>query len=402
VRTSSTYSAVLRNDVARRLLLTQSISELGDYVGLSALMLLAFGRAGSVVASGAVLAVNGLPSLAVGTVLSPWLDRPARRAALVGLSILGAMLTATVAAAPYLVVALLVAAALGAMRTAAVSISMAVVVVKVPEETRTPYFGLVSGIYNSAGAVGLLAGASITLTIGPRVALGFDALTFVVGAILLRGLPSMAAQTRQRRPPALQGLRTVLSTPTLSMLAPVVWIGCMVMGFPEAIAPGIAKGSALPLLMASWSIGTACSSMVVSGSPRLRAVSTQLRLALAFGLTFGLGAIVLALGGGGWGLLPVNAAVGALVVWVVGVRATFARCTPPERMAQVEATMIASNNIAGGVGTIGLAGVAAALGAAASYAVAGGLVSVAVLLVLRRATVEEPAVVAAGADPAIS
>ncbi len=397
----SSYRVVLANDVARRLVLTQTISEIGDYVGLSALMLLAFGRAGSVMASAAVLAVNGLPSLIVGTVLSPWLDRPGRRAALVGLSMLGAILTATVSAAPYLAVALLVAALLGAMRTASVSVSMAVVVTKVPDDIRPRYFGLLSGINQSAMAIGFLAGASITVAIGARAALAFDAGTFVIGALLLRGLPLMGSEVRQPRPPALRGLHTVLSTPTLSTLAPVVWVALFCEGFPESIAPGIARGVALPLLMASWVVGMAFSSLVFAGSPRLRGVGTQLRLALVFGLAFGIGAVVLAVGGGAWALLPINAVLGLLAVWIVGVRATFARCTPVDRMAQVEATMVAANNIALGLGTIGLAGAAASLGSAASYAIASALVTIAVLLALRHAVSKELEVAVGPADPAI-
>ncbi len=392
---------MLANPVARRLLVTQSLSEAGDYVGLSALMLLAFGRTGNVVGSAAILAVNALPSLLVGTVFSSWLDRPERRSALVGLALVGALVTGTAGVFPYLAMALAAAAVLGAMRTAAVSITMAVVVDQVPEAIRPRYFGLTSGINMAAQTIGFLVGALVTVGIGVRPALAFDAATFLVGALLLSRLPSIRPKPRARRPPALQGLKTVFATPILLRITPVVWVAIFVSGFPEAVAPGVAKGSALPLLLAAWSFGTLCSSLGLSGAAFLRQVSGQLRLALAFGLTFAVGALVLVLKGSAWWLLPVNVALGLLSVFIVGVRATFARCTPPERMAQVEATMVSSNNLFGGIGTLALAGMAAAVSPDLSYAAAGLLVTVGVLVAVRREPADEPQM-ANAADPVLS
>jgi MFS family permease len=370
------YRDLLAHPVARRLLITQTISEAGDFVGLSALVLLAYGRSGSVVGSAGVFAAGTLPALTVGTLLSGWLDRPGRRTALVVLALVGAAVTGTVGAVPQLLVALLAAAVLGATRTASVSISMAVVVEKVPEELRGCYFGLMTAVNQGAQAVGFLVGATATLEVGPRPALLFDAGTFVVAAVVLSGLPAIPPRRRDRRPPPTAGIRTVLGSPVLSLVAPAVWVSSLVMVFPEAVAAGITSRSpALPLLMASWTIGLMCSSLVLSGAGPLRTVRGQLSVALLMGIAFSIGAAVLAAGGGAWGLIPVNFVLGVISVWIVGVRTTFARYTPPERMAQVEATMLSSINLGTGLGALALASVAAASGADVSYAIAAVLVT---------------------------
>jgi MFS family permease len=297
---------------------------------------------------------------------------------LVVLALVGAAVTGAVGAVPQLLTALLAAGVLGATRTGSVSISMAVVVEKVPEELRARYFGLLTAINQAAMAVGFLVGATVTLGIGPRPALIFDAATFIVASVLLSGLPAIPPRTRDRRPPPTHGIRTVLTSPVLVLVAPAVWVSSLVMVFPEAVAPGITSRSpALPLLLASWTIGLMCSSLVFSNADILRTVRGQLRVALFMGVGFALGATVLAVGGGAWGLIPINVGLGVISVWIVGARTTFARYTPAERMAQVEATMLSSINLGTGLGALLFAAIAAACGADVSYAIAAAVVTVA-------------------------
>jgi len=108
--TQSGYGPVLEHPVAKRLLTVQAISEAGDFVGLSALLVLSYTRTGSVLGPAGVYAARTLPSLAVGTVFSGWLDRPPRRAALVALALAGALVVGTAAVFPTVVMALAVAA----------------------------------------------------------------------------------------------------------------------------------------------------------------------------------------------------------------------------------------------------------------------------------------------------
>src|SRR3954471_1457792 len=99
--------------VAGRFVRVQALSELGDFVGLSALMLLTYARTGSVLGPATVFAARTIPSLVVGTALSGWLDRPPRRGALITMAIVGAFVVSTVAVFPTVIFALCAAAMLG-------------------------------------------------------------------------------------------------------------------------------------------------------------------------------------------------------------------------------------------------------------------------------------------------
>ncbi len=61
------YRAVLAHPVASRLAIADALSVLGDFVGLGALLLLAYARAGSALGPAALFAVQALPALLVGT-----------------------------------------------------------------------------------------------------------------------------------------------------------------------------------------------------------------------------------------------------------------------------------------------------------------------------------------------
>src|SRR4051795_9880570 len=161
------FAAVTSEPVARRLLAVQALSELGDFVGLSALMLLTYARTGSVLGPATVFAARTIPSVVVGTALSGWLDRPPRRAALITMAIVGAFVVGTVAVFPSVLVALSAAALLGGSRTAYLSVSTGAVADAVPTELRGRFYALSSTINQSAQVIGFVAGSSATLLFGP-------------------------------------------------------------------------------------------------------------------------------------------------------------------------------------------------------------------------------------------
>jgi hypothetical protein len=111
-------------------------------------------------------------------------------------------------------------------------------------------------------------------------------------------------------------------------------------------------------------------------------LSNQLILALLFAAGFGFGAVVLSVGASNWWLIPANFVAGLGSTWTVGARTTFALNTPPEHMAQVEATAISSIVLLEGLGVLALAAIGQQIGAVASYALAAALVSVAVAVAL--------------------
>ena len=108
----SRYGAALRSPIGARLLASQSIGELGDFVGLTALVLLAYEHSGSVLGAAGVYGANAVLKVATATWGVAWLDRIPRRTALAGLSLGGALVVAAPAVFPNLTVALLAAALL--------------------------------------------------------------------------------------------------------------------------------------------------------------------------------------------------------------------------------------------------------------------------------------------------
>lgn len=381
------YRGVLSEAVSRRLLITQSISEMGDFVGLSALLILTYRETGAVVGPGAVFAARAFPALFVGTVASGWLERPERRSALVTLALIGAAVVTVVAVEPTLTIALCATAVLGATRTAAISVTAGAIVDAVPLEVRGGYFALSSTVNQASQVVGFLGGTAITLGLGVPTSLGLDAASFVAAAFILRGLPPIMKTVRKRRPLPTAGVRTLLAQPVLRLVGPVVWVGACGTALPETIAPSVTHGAELGVVMASFPFGMmiAASFSAHNKGRVLNRVMDQLRTAVAFGLAFGLGAVVLYVWGGSWLLAAANLLLGMASVWVIGVRTTFARFTPPGHMVQVEAVMVAAIVLGEGLGTLGLAFVADAAGPGASYAIMAGLTTCMAVLALRRA-----------------
>lgn len=362
----SGYRATLRHPVAGRLLLAKGISELGDFVGLAALLLLAYAETDSVLGPAAVFAARTLPALAVA-VLGGWLDVPPRRSALVWLSVAGGVLISIPAIAPNAVAAIIAAGLLGAVRAAYRSVHMAVVAESVDATIRLPFFGLVFFSNQVAQVVGIVSGAAVTLTLGARWALIADAVSFGVTALIFAGLPVVEQRRRGPRPPASEGLRIIWRHPVLRVVAIVTCATMISTTLPEVLAADLAPAPWVPAVMAGSALGGGIFAVVVARGEFLRRVGNQLAVAVGLGLALALGAAVVAAHASTWALMLANALVGAGGGWLVGAQATFAQYSPPERMGQVEATIVAINIVVSGAGVLLLGWIADAVGPAAAY-----------------------------------
>lgn len=388
------YSAVLRHPVAFRMLAAKGVSELGDFVGLAALLLLAYQETGSVLGPAVVYAARTLPALLVATVLSGWLDVPPRRTALVVLSLAGGLLISMPAAVPRAAVAVVAAGLLGAVRAAYRSVHTAVIAESVERPTRLPFFGL-SVVVNQVGQVGgVFAGASLTLAIGARTALVIDAISFLAAAIIFAGLPAGPRRARRQRPPAWDGARIIWRHPVLRAIAIATSATMLSSSLPETVAPGVAGRAWLPTVMAASAFGGAVFAFVASRGGLLDRVANQLVVAAGLSGALFLGAVCLAADTPDWALAAANALIGAGAGWLVGAQATFAHLAPMERMGQVEATIVASNIVFSGLGLLGLGWLAATYDPALAYLVAGAVLLVTLIAVRGvriRADAGEPA-----------
>jgi len=366
------YRAVLRHPVAGRLIGVKAISELGDFVGLAALLLIGYQQTGSLLGAAAVYTARALPAILVATLLGGWLDVPPRRPALCVLALAGAAALTLPTAFPTASTALVASAILGAVRAAYVAITTAVVAESVDRAIQLPYFGMAAVINLSVQVGGIAVGSGLSLVLGPRVALLADLLSFLVAAAILALLPLADRRARRDRLPPGAGFVLIWRQPTLRVLALLTWATLVCSALPETVATNAPRGW-IPAAMASSALGGAVFAGVAGRSRFLERPLNQARIAAVLGVSLVGGAVVLFAGGHPLLLVVANTVIGAATGWTVGAQATFARLAPAGRMGQLEATMIASNLFLEGVGVLALSLFAVAAGSDGAAYLAGGL-----------------------------
>ena len=389
----SAYRPALRSPVGARLLASQSISELGDFIGITALVLLAYAHTGSVLGAAAVYGANAALKVATATWGASFLDGVPRRIALAGLSLGGAAVVGAAALVPTFAVALLAAALLGACRTAFLGIQAALLGEAVPAELRGPVLALSGTINQVAQVAGILGGAAVTLTLGVRTALVIDVGTFVVAALVLLTLPATPRHAAVVRPRPLDGVRAVLGQPTLRLLAPVAWT-CMIASLlPETLAAEAVAREWVPAAMAASPLGGAVGYLLAGRTAVLDSVAGIFRAQTLLGAVLVAGALVGWLVPSGPTFVAVNFCVGLAAVAMLGVQAAFIRHSPAGQAAQINTTMVASVGVLEGAGAVLAGVVAATLSVPAAYLLVGALVlamSLAALRGLATAGVPQP------------
>ena len=374
------YRAAIRNPVAARLLFAQLISEAGDFIGLAALVLLSYSTSKSALGPALVFASRSLPTLAIAGLLGRWLDRPPRRVALVAAHLGGAVAISICAIAPSTATAIVSSALLGAARAAFRSIQAAVIAESVPADLRLPLFGAAAVINQVDQAVGILTGAAVTLAVGVRTSLLIDLATFLVAAVILVGVPSAPRIDRPERPGALEGVRIIARHPVLRWLTVLVLASTFSSSLPEALAPALVGRQWLPVVLAASSAGGAIFTFGIARTPFLRRVVNQVWVTVLLAAALCLTGVAVLLHGPDWVYALGNAAVGAGLGWLIGAQTTVAVVTPPERMSQVEATIVAALITSGGAGVLLLGLLANAVSPAVAYLSGGAVVTAAVLV----------------------
>ncbi|WP_189078313.1 MFS transporter [Mangrovihabitans endophyticus] len=382
----------MRHPVAARLLTAQLVSELGSFVGLAALILLAFDATHSSFGPALVLASRSLPALFVAGVLGRWLGRPPRRTSLMVANLTGAAAVAVCAIAPSTGTAVVSAALLGATRAAFRSVQAAMIAESIPSDLRLPLLGAAGVINQTAQWLGILVGAVVTLTIGVRTSLLLDIVSYLVAAAVLATIAVSPRQAGRVRSKPLDGVRLVASHPVLRPLAALVLASAFSGSLAEALAPAVADAGWVPPSMAAASAGGAVFTLVVSRTDFLRTVANQVRTVMALGASLAATGLLVMAHGPDWLYVLGNASVGAALGWVVGAQATVIDVTPVDRVGHVEATLVAGLITAGGTGVLLLGSIARLAGPGAAY-VTGAVVLTATLMTAgRRLTSSTPAV----------
>lgn len=378
---SARYLDVFTDPLAWRLWAAATISYLGDFVGLGALLLVAYDRSGHrPLGPAAVFAVQALPALLVATAIGPWLDKIPRVRGLAWLCLIGAAALALPFLFPGLAPVLAAAAVLGGVRTAYNSIRSGAMADSMPRGIRGRLIALMNVSYSASEVVGYFSGSAIAIVIGAGPALAGDAATFLISALLLIGLRLPRPSGSRGRSSMTTGIRTILADPTLVVLAPVAWVGLTMGAVPAVLATAALRGSYrgwVPAAMAAMAAGLAIAGTIVGRTGLAERVGAQFRYIMACGAFF-------VLTGLGLHLTPLlivagNFAVGAGTGWTIAAQTTFLLVIAPERMAHVTSTMIASLIALEGAGATIFGAVANSLGVPTAYLMAGAVLLAAAL-----------------------
>jgi hypothetical protein len=371
------YQAVFRDPTAWRIWTAATISYLGDFVGLGALLLAGYERSGGhPLGSAAVFGVQAVPAFAVSAGIGPWLDRIPRRSGLITLSLVGGAAVSLPIFVSGLWAVLVAAAIIGAIRTAFNSIRTGAIADGVPRDVRGRLVALVTVSNQVSEVFGYVAGSAIAIVIGTGPALVADAATFAVAALLLAGLRVPSPSRSRQRASMTTGIRTIFGDQTLSVLVPVAWIGLSIGAVPQTLAAAALSKTDrgwVPAALAAMAAGMAIAATVVGQTRLSERVLGQFKYITVCGVAF----LMTAAGLRFDPLLVVagNFAIGLASAWTVAAQTTFVHVIPVPRMAHVTSTMIGSLIVLEGAGAVAFGAVAGAFGVPAAYLFAGAMLT---------------------------
>jgi MFS family permease len=372
------YQAVFEDPTAWRIWTAATVSYLGDFVGLGALLLAGYQRSGGhALGSAAVFGIQAVPAFAVSATIGPWLDRIPRRSGLIVLSLTGAVGVSLPIVVSGLWAVLVAAAIIGGIRTAFNSIRTGAIADAVPRDVRGRLVALLTVSNQVSEVLGYIAGSAVAIVIGAGPALGADAATFVVAAALLAGLRLPPPSGSRQRSSMTTGIRTIFGDRTLALLVPVAWIGLSTGAVPQALAAAALSKTDrgwVPAALAAMAAGLAIAATVVGRTRLSERVLGQFGYITLCGIAFLLTAVGLRINP----LLVVagNFAVGLGTAWSVAAQTTFIHVIPVQRMAHVTSTMIGSLIVLEGAGALAFGAVAGAVGVPAAYLCAGAMLTV--------------------------
>jgi MFS family permease len=373
------YREVFADPVGWRIWTAATVSYVGDFVGLGALLLAGYERSGGhALGSAAVFGVQAIPAFAVSVGIGPWLDRIPRRNGLLALCLMGAVAVSLPIVFSGLWPVLTAAAIIGGVRTAFNSVRTGAIAEGMPQNVRGRLVALLTVSNQVSEVLGYIAGSAVAIVIGAKPALAADAATFVVAALLLSGLRLPAPSRSRRRASMTTGIATIFGDRTLAALVPILWIGLSVGAVPQTLAAAAlikTDRGLVPAALAAMAAGQAIAATAVGRTRLSEHVLGQFRYITLCGLA-------LLLTAGGLRLDPLllvvgNFAIGLGMGWVVAAQTTFIHVIPTERMAHATSTMIGSLIVLEGVGAIVFGAIAGALGVPAAYLLAGLMVTAA-------------------------
>jgi MFS family permease len=276
------YSDIFGIAEFRALFASYVISMLGDVIAAVALTVLVYERTGSSALAAATFSIAFVPYLVSGALLSAVVDRLPSRKVLVGCDLVSAgivgVMALPVVPIPVLFVLLLVLSLIAPVFSAVRAATLPEVL---PE---TPSFVLGRSVLRMSSQLvqvgGNAVGGLLLIVLSPHGALGVDAVSFLIAAVLIRA----GTKDRPRRVVASEGsmvrdsLRSMSSLfghPVLRRLFLFGWLLPTCTSAPEALAAPYTHeigrpASAVGLFLIGLPAGTAVSDLLVARLFRLR------------------------------------------------------------------------------------------------------------------------------------
>lgn len=243
-----TYRSVLANREFTAILLSQSLSVLGDQIARLALAYLVFNETGSAFAASATFGVSFLSYLLGGPVLSTLADRFPRLTIMVSSDVARAatVLLLAVRGLPLPVLYALIAT-LGLLAPAFDSARSATLPDILPGDAYVTGNALYNLCFQGVQVAGFLAGGALLSQVTVSQVLIVDAATFLISAgvllfaVAFRRPVNFSTDSRGIWRDSLAGVRVVANEPALRQLLTFALLGVAVIAAPEALAVPIAS-----------------------------------------------------------------------------------------------------------------------------------------------------------------
>ena len=295
----------------RRLWLARTISNLGDGIAFVALVLLVHRQEDSGVAVGTLLLVQSVPRF-LGPLAGALADRLEQRALMVGCDLGNAAIFVLIAlVTPSFGVLLVLAAASSVLDTLFSPAGRSAMPAVVARDDLLQANALLGTSFNLQLAVGPMLGGALVLALGTKGALGANAISFLLSAVILGGLPQLRSVVETDRRgffvTGTEGLRYAWRTPLVRALVLALFLGVAFAAMDNVALVFLVRdtfhGGALAfgLLTAAFGIGM----IAASGSLSLRLIP------LSAGAIFFLGWLFNGCGTLLTGFAPALAVVGA-------------------------------------------------------------------------------------------
>jgi MFS family permease len=269
---TATFREVFAIGEFRALFAATGLSWVGDYLAKIAVTVLVFNETGSAGAAAATFAISFAPWLLIGPILTALAERLPHRHVMIASDLVRMVtigLVAFVSMPVWLMIVLLFLTALGNPPYDAARSALTPTIL--PGDKLVVGVASIQSAGQTAQITGYMVGGYLAAATDPRLALGIDAATFAISAIVIalfiKHRPAVA-QVEERRNllrETADGFAMVFSTPALRGIALLVFSIMLVGALPEGLgvswaetmhpANGLSVGLAQGLIMIATPIG---------------------------------------------------------------------------------------------------------------------------------------------------